>query len=241
MGLQRQSAWEGKGAANHRKRPNRYPQDTEGSADRDDVADPAARLTNYNIAHNPLIFLLTRRFMGQVHRMLKRLGAEHLNGLDAGCGEGHLTTYLAHRQAIKHIVGLDLDHRHLAYAGRYHPVCPFVQADIGRLPFKDHSVDYVLCTEVLEHLPDPGRALEELRRVVRRRGHIVVSVPHEPFFHWGNRLRGQYRDDGGWTPDHVNRWKRREFIGFLERYVTVHDGLTWETFPWLLFHGTFHA
>jgi SAM-dependent methyltransferase len=44
------------------------------------------------------------------------------------------------------------------------------------LPFADDAVDFVFASHVIEHFPDPLRALEEWRRVARRR--VVVVVPH---------------------------------------------------------------
>jgi SAM-dependent methyltransferase len=45
------------------------------------------------------------------------------------------------------------------------------------LPFRDDSFDLALCLEVLEHLSDPRSALNEMARVVRTRGHVLLSVP----------------------------------------------------------------
>jgi SAM-dependent methyltransferase len=56
-----------------------------------------------------------------------------------------------------------------------------VQADITRLPFRDNVFDYALCANALQHIK-PGRpqerAIEELSRVTRPNGRIVVSVHH---------------------------------------------------------------
>jgi ubiquinone/menaquinone biosynthesis C-methylase UbiE len=199
------------------------------------------RLTNYSKKHNLLIYWLMRRFMNRVRHILTRIDVLRLKGVDAGCGEGHLTSYLNRHGAVANIIGLDINFQHLVFARCHHPEISLVEADLGNLPFEDQMFDYAVCTEVLEHITDPVRAIVELRRVVRRRGHLVVSVPHEPYFHWGNRLRGKYPRTGGWTPDHVNRWRRREFIRFIERYVELHECSTWQVFPWLLFHGTFRA
>lgn len=47
------------------------------------------------------------------------------------------------------------------------------------LPFPDESLDFVLSSHVLEHIPDPIRALKEWYRVVRPGGYIFVIIPHK--------------------------------------------------------------
>lgn len=49
--------------------------------------------------------------------------------------------------------------------------------DITAIPEPDGSFDAVLCTEVLEHVPDPVAALKELSRLVRRGGRLIVTAP----------------------------------------------------------------
>jgi SAM-dependent methyltransferase len=58
--------------------------------------------------------------------------------------------------------------------GRKRPVDVVAPGD--DLPFEDDSVDFVLASHVVEHFPDPIRALEEWVRVARR--YVVVVVPH---------------------------------------------------------------
>ena len=52
-----------------------------------------------------------------------------------------------------------------------------VQGDAHNLPFPDTNFDCVVCADVLEHLRDPERAMEEMRRVLRPKGIAIVSVP----------------------------------------------------------------
>jgi SAM-dependent methyltransferase len=54
---------------------------------------------------------------------------------------------------------------------------PDVFMDALDLPFKTGSFDTVVCTEVLEHLPNAGPALQEISRVLKRDGHFILSVP----------------------------------------------------------------
>jgi SAM-dependent methyltransferase len=60
---------------------------------------------------------------------------------------------------------------------------PPAVADITRIPFLDHSFDSALCTEVLEHLPEPGHCLDEIRRVVKPGGVVFFTVPMTMYTH----------------------------------------------------------
>ena len=61
------------------------------------------------------------------------------------------------------------------------------------LPFEDGSVDHVLCTEVLEHVPDPAAFLSDLHRVLRHDGTLILTVP------WSARLHHLPHDYGRFT------------------------------------------
>lgn len=73
--------------------------------------------------------------------------------------------------------------------------------DATTLPLEDASVDTVLCMEVLEHLLFPSEALREIRRVLRPRGTLIVTVPN--IAHW--RTRVDIALFGRWHPggDHL--------------------------------------
>ncbi|MFP4002686.1 MAG: class I SAM-dependent methyltransferase [Alphaproteobacteria bacterium] len=105
--------------------------------------------------------------------------------LDLGCGEGrHL--HAAWFAARLHAVGVDLgfeevrrtregfagfpdftEGRHLSLA----------VADALTLPFADESFDVIVCSEVLEHIPDYEQALGEINRILKPGGRLAVSVP----------------------------------------------------------------
>jgi len=104
--------------------------------------------------------------------------------LDAGCGSGRHLRALAKLPGLK-IVGVDRNPADVdeavkalkkmpdALSTDYSVTC----ADITRLPFADGSFDCVICSEVLEHIPEHEAALKELVRVLKSRGTLVVSVP----------------------------------------------------------------
>jgi len=60
------------------------------------------------------------------------------------------------------------------------PGLAMVAADITALPFEDGRFGLVVCSHVLEHIPDEGAALAELRRVCSAGGRVLVMVPRDP-------------------------------------------------------------
>ena len=134
--------------------------------------------------------------------------------VEVGAGEGHVTGRLTGRFGDAHVIGLDLPDDSLVEHWHDAGVAMFF-GDATRLPFADRSIDLVVCLEVLEHVPDPGRALDELARVCR--GTAVLSVPREPIWRAGNLARGRYVRALGNTPGHVNHWSAPSF----ERFVAT--------------------
>jgi ubiquinone/menaquinone biosynthesis C-methylase UbiE len=206
---------------------------------------PAARAPTHvthetYISGNPVIRLCLRRFLNRVAGLFAHIGAPGLYGLDVGCGEGHMIADLNRRGLLGRMVAVDLDPTRIAFARARYPFCEYRTGDVHHLDFADGTFDYLLAAEVLEHLPDPRRALKELQRVVKAGGYLIISVPHEPFFHWGNLVRGKYWARGGRTPDHLNFWRRREFEGLLAEFAAIEKRFAAATFPWLLYLGRFH-
>jgi ubiquinone/menaquinone biosynthesis C-methylase UbiE len=96
--------------------------------------------------------------------------------LEVGCGAGHLLA----RVPAGRLFGVDLAHGLLQRArARVGSGAALAQADAIELPFPSHTFDRVYCSEVLEHLPDPALAIDEIRRVLKLGGVTVLSVPNE--------------------------------------------------------------
>ena len=69
-----------------------------------------------------------------------------------------------------------------------------VVADGTRLPFKANVFSHTICSEVLEHMRDDGAAIQELARVLRPAGRLIITFPHRKFyFGIDDRFVGHYR------------------------------------------------
>lgn len=95
--------------------------------------------------------------------------------LDVGAGETPWRELLAQAD----YVGLDVES---AADFGMHQQPDVVYYDGGRMPFPDASFDHLLCSEVLEHVPDPRAFAVELARVLRVGGSLILTVP------WSARL-----------------------------------------------------
>ncbi len=137
--------------------------------------------------------------------------------LDMGCGAGRHAFECLRRGA--RVVALDADGLELKHAAAVMEAMQSagewaagasaapVRASALELPFADGSFDRVIAAEVLEHIPDDGRAMSELARVLRPGGRMAATVPR--FFpelvNWA--LSSQYHEVPG---GHVRIYRRGE-------------------------------
>lgn len=76
-------------------------------------------------------------------------------------------------------VGCDFSRTSIALARKAARTSHFVVCDSRYLPFKSNTFETVSCLGSLEHYSDPGRALNEARRVTRRNGKFLVSITNK--------------------------------------------------------------
>ena len=149
--------------------------------------------------------------------------------LDAGCGEGETIERLA-GLLPERIAAVDVERSCVEAVRSRHPGVEVSRDSVDALPFADDAFDLVLCLEVLEHVPEPERAVRELARVAGR--DVVVSVPYEPYFRIGSLLRGKYVTALGNHPEHVNHYNRRTLRELLEPAGELTELRV--AFPWLI-------
>jgi SAM-dependent methyltransferase len=190
-----------------------------------------------------------RNIAKRVALVLDVVGQREARILDCGCGAGHYLPALAERGARAYGVEF-LDTkveaaRSLGLGGKV------VRADLEDLPFASASFDAVMFNEVLEHVPDDGRALAEAHRVLVPGGDLCVFSPNRryPFETHGTFLK--YRDIRVpfWTPfvpwvptgigsKFLRYWARNYWPGELRALVRKHGfAIERTSYVWQTFEG----
>jgi SAM-dependent methyltransferase len=191
--------------------------------------------SNYrkHTSDNPLQRKLIDRFHDKITGIVTDLQPQTM--LDAGCGEGFVADALLKAMPEAKITGFDVLEESVKLAQLRNPRATFSLGDIYNIAHDNNSFDVIYCFEVLEHLQQPDRALEEMARVARRA--VVMSVPHEPFFCLANAARGKNldMDPRGSDPEHVNFWSREAFGQFVNMELDVE--LLTGSLPWTICVG----
>jgi len=106
---------------------------------------------------------------------LEEISKKYTKGRLLDVGAGRLTHKMMLSPLVESYLSLD---KFIA-----HPGLNFTADLLKGLPFKDESFDTVFCSQVLEHLPHPKRALREMSRILKKEGHLILSVPHFSYIH----------------------------------------------------------
>jgi len=99
--------------------------------------------------------------------------------LDIGCGDGVLS-YLLSCQKGAFVIGIDPSDEAINFAKkktRNIKNIEFVKASAYCLPLKNGSMDYIVASEVIEHLRRPREMLAEIKKVFSGRGKVIITTP----------------------------------------------------------------
>jgi len=103
--------------------------------------------------------------------------------LDIGCGSGVQLNSL--NIVPKFLIGTDINQNALVYAKNKNiPNSEFIRCDAQQLPFKTMAIDKIICAELIEHLPNPAMMINEVHRILKNNGSIIITTPNE-YSIWG--------------------------------------------------------
>jgi ubiquinone/menaquinone biosynthesis C-methylase UbiE len=189
---------------------------------------PEGNYYNKYEAKNPIAQRLMQGYFNALNQLFSDIKFQKL--YDAGCGEGYIADHILSRYPNADIYASDISGSKIAEAKNRVPNVNFSVQSIYQTDFPDHTFDFVIASEVLEHLEFPEKALEEVLRISNK--YILVSVPNEPVWRVCNFLRGKYVNRMGNTPGHIQHWSKNQFVQFLERRCSILRVLS--PFPWTM-------
>ena len=163
--------------------------------------------------------------------------------LDLGVGDGALLRYIIDQKGVDGC-GLDVSPKAVAFcqaqglnvqlADINQPVSDYLQAAFG----DQTEFDYIILSEIIEHLPDPESLLNALRRHTRKA--IIVSIPNTGYHqHRLRLLMGRFPLQWVVTPgEHLRFWTRADFhwwarqLGFAIAREVPYQGTAWLKERW---------
>lgn len=131
------------------------------------------QILNEKMLKKPSFFYLTPTHLSYYQDLipvLKKYSRGRL--LDAGAGRLILKPFVS--RYVSKYQSFDIV--------KTHPEIDFV-GNIEKMNFKNNTFDTVLCAQVLEHTPHFWRALDEIKRVLKKNGVLILSVPHLCYLH----------------------------------------------------------
>ena len=131
--------------------------------------------------------------------------------LDLGCGTGYGAAEISRSAAS--VTGLDISADAVAYACENYkqPNIRVLQASAAAIPLRDASFDLVVAFEVIEHITEWRKLLEDVRRVLAPGGQLVVSTPNKSYYAESRKLSGP-------NPFHSHEFEYQEFKEALEEF-----------------------
>lgn len=133
-------------------------------------------------------------------------GAETV--LDVGCGSSRILAF------DPRVVGLDVQLHKLRYARQFGN--PLVHGSIFALPFADASFDCLICSEVIEHIPAEEKVFDELFRVLKPGGRLILGTPDYDRRSWRvlEWIYGRV-SPGGYADEHITHYGRSNLESYL--------------------------
>lgn len=104
------------------------------------------------------------------------------NLLDVGCSWDLFKYLTLNKESTQCIIAIDIDQSKVSEGSKYYSNTNFICSDIQIVPFKANAFDLITILDVLEHVDNDKKAIEELWRILKPGGILILSVPHAGSF-----------------------------------------------------------
>ena len=114
--------------------------------------------------------------------------------IDLGAADGRMLDMIHRQYPQARCVGVEYNQELVDFGKANFSGLDISQGDIQSLDFPDNSFDVAIATAVIEHLPNPGKAIREAKRVLRSGGILVLTAP-DPFWEHVATMVGHLKND----------------------------------------------
>jgi ubiquinone/menaquinone biosynthesis C-methylase UbiE len=124
-------------------------------------------------------WFLPRRWWHKIKNgaLLNAVSPEAISVFDNGFGSGTLFKDLLDRS--KDVIGLDIGEGFVSFVhNEYGSEVKLLYSDAGFIPLRDNVLDCIICSEVLEHIPEPSWAISEMHRILKSDGVLLLTTPN---------------------------------------------------------------
>lgn len=172
----------------------------------------------HSIRENPLQRYWHKRRFEEAAKLIEPVKGKVL---DIGSADGVFSKVILDKSKARQIVGIDVVATSVGWANQHwrkNKKMKFILADAHKLPFKGETFGGVFAMEVLEHVYDPKKVMQEVKRVLKKDGYAVFLVPSDNllfrivWFLWGF-YRGKI-----WSDTHIQTY-RNSYLPKLARKV----------------------
>jgi len=110
----------------------------------------------------------------KIDDVLKFIGSNCLI-LDIGSGSGMISKFASEKNIV---VPFDISKKCISNSLKLNPSLFGVVGDAMEIPFKDNSFDTIICVELIEHLQNPDKCMNEIHRVLKDNGNLIMTTPN---------------------------------------------------------------
>lgn len=152
------------------------------------------------------------RFFYQLLQVVSdnRLDLSHKKIADIGSGTGYLLRLIEQQNEAPSLYGYDTFEDILELATLIVPQAQHLPLSLYDI---QEQFDFIFCTEVLEHLVEPKKALEAMKKLLKSSGTMVLSVPDGRI---DQQASGKIREDGSSYWGHIHFWSPESWELFLQ-------------------------
>jgi len=183
-------------------------------------------IDDYYTQASILVRWATRRRVHAIEKLAK--GQPQHKILEVGCGGGHILRRFPNNQ----LVGTDVSGAMIQKSRRnlrgYDVTLH--RGELHELELPKQGFDRIICSEVLEHVVNPGEFLAQIPTLLAPHGRVIITIPHDA---WIDRIKAIIRGSGlhyippfrriTWGGDkyHLHAWTHTSIIADLSKHFQI--------------------